>query len=189
MLNYDFNSKFEFKPLNKFTMKSICLVISLFLFSLTTAYWQSLNKTLINENLELLFINKDNPFGEIPAKTVDKYFAETSSIYYFEIVYEGKGIYREGIRKSIPQSRDSETVANRFRFNYSNIYLDASSISESDQQKLLESRKNEIKEIAKKKFISLNDYQIVKKDYNSNKYMILNPLENMKINIYKIDFQ
>ncbi len=166
------------------------VIISLFLSSLTvTAYGQTLNKTIINDNLDQLFINKDNPFGEIQVKTVDKYFAETSSLYYFEIVYDGKVIYREGIRKSIPQSRDSETMANQFRFKYNNIYLDASVISEQDQQKLLQSRKNELKEIAKKKFISLNDYQIVKKDYSSNKYVILNPLENMKINIYKIDFQ
>ncbi|WEK71202.1 MAG: hypothetical protein P0Y62_06490 [Candidatus Chryseobacterium colombiense] len=171
-------------------MKSIYVIVSLFLTSLfTTAYGQAISKTLINDNLDQLFINKDNPFGDIPAKTVDKYFAETSSIYYFEIVYNGKVIYRESIRKSIPQSRDSETVANQFRFKYSNIYLDASVINESDQQKLLQSRKNEIKEIAKKKFISLNDYQILKKDHSSNKYVILNPLETMKINIYKIDFQ
>ena len=133
-------------------MKFTFIALSLFLSSLiSTVYGQGVTKTLINDYLDELFINKDNPFGNIPAKTVEKYFSESPKIYYFEIVYNDKVIHREGISKSIPQSRDSETMANQFRFKYNNIYLDASLINDSDKLKLLESRKNKLIEIAQKK--------------------------------------
>ncbi|WP_312345750.1 hypothetical protein [Chryseobacterium binzhouense] len=171
-------------------MKSIFIILSLIMSSLfSTICGQGLTKTLINDKLDELFINKDNPFGDIPARTVEKYFSENSKLYYFEIVYNNQVIYREGIAKSIPQSRDSEIVANRFRFKYDTVYLDASLISDSDKSKLLESYKNKLIEIGKKKLISLKDLEIIKKDRQTSKYVILSPLESMKINIYRVDFQ
>jgi hypothetical protein len=58
-----------------------------------------------------------------------------------------------------------------------------------DKSKLLESYKNKLVDIGQKKLISLNDFEIIKKDRQTDKYVILSPLESMKINIYKIDFQ
>ncbi|MCY0970859.1 hypothetical protein [Chryseobacterium wangxinyae] len=171
-------------------MKSIFIILSLIMSSLfSTICGQGLTKTLINDKLDELFINKDNPFGDIPAQTVEKYFSENSKLYYFEIVYNNQVIYREGIAKSIPHSRDSEIVANRFRFKYDTVYLDASLISDSDKSKLLESYKNKLIEIGQKKLISLKDFEIIKKDRQTSKYVILSPLESMKINIYRVDFQ
>lgn len=40
--------------------------------------------TSIQNNLDELFINKDNPYGEIPEKTVDNYLNETSKIYFLK---------------------------------------------------------------------------------------------------------
>ncbi len=142
----------------------------------------------IQNNLDELFINKDNPYGEIPGKTVDNYLNETSKIYFFEIVYNNNVIYREGIKKTIPQSRDSETMANQFRFKYNKIYLDASLISDSDKLRLLESYKNKIIDISGKKMIALNDFEIIIMDYKQSKYVVNNPLDNMVINIYKTEF-
>ncbi len=145
--------------------------------------------TLIQNNLDELFINKDNPYGEIPEKTVDYYLNETSKIYFFEIVYNNNVIYREGIKKTIPQSRDSETMANQFRFKYNNIYLDASLISDSDKLRLLESYTNKIIDISGKKMLALNDFEIIIMDYKKSKYVVNNPLDNMIINIYKAEFK
>lgn len=171
-------------------MKVRLIILSLFLSSvISNVCGQVLNKTLINDKLDELFINKNNPFGDIPAQTVEKYFSESSKLYYFEIVYNNQVVYREGITKSIPQSRDSEIVANRFRFKYDTVYLDASLISDSDKSKLLESNKNKLIEMGQKKLISLKDFEIIKKDRQTSKYVILTPLESMKINIYKVDFQ
>jgi hypothetical protein len=64
-------------------MKLKLAILSFFLVIInSTITAQSLKKTLINDNLDELFINKDNPFGEIPAKTVDRYFSEASNIYF-----------------------------------------------------------------------------------------------------------
>lgn len=79
-------------------------------------------------------------------------------------------------------------MSNQFRFKYDNIYLNASEISDSDKIKLLESYKNRIVDISGQKLLYLGDYQIVKKDINKNKFVIVNPLENMQIKIYKIEF-
>ncbi|QIG88575.1 hypothetical protein G6R40_02365 [Chryseobacterium sp. POL2] len=168
-------------------MRKLIFTFLVFSFAITNYYSQDLKKTLINDNLDELFINKDNPFGSIPIKTVEKYFSESSKLYFFEIVYNGKVIFREGVKKSIPQSRDSETMSNQFRFNYDSIYLNASEISDSDKIKLLESYKNRIVDISGQKLLYLGDYQIVKKDINKNKFVIVNPLENMQIKIYKIE--
>lgn len=169
-------------------MRKLIFTFLVFSFAVTGLYSQELKKTLINDNLDELFINKDNPFGSIPTKTVEKYFIESSKLYFFEVVYNGKVIFREGVKKSIPQSRDSETMSNQFRFKYDNIYLNASEISDSDKIKLLESYKNRIVDISGQKLLYLGDYQIVKKDINKNKFVIVNPLENMQIKIYKIEF-
>lgn len=165
----------------KFAILSIFLVIS---SSNITA--QSLKKTLINDNLDELFINKDNPFGDIPSKTVEKYFSEVSNIYFFEMVFGDKVIFSESIPKSIPLSRDSETMANQFRFKYNTIYLDATLFCDGDKLQLLESRKNRLTEIGGKKLIAINDFAIIKKDIKSNKYIIVSPIEGIKINVYKI---
>ena len=169
-------------------MKKLIFTFLVFSFSITNYYSQELKKTLINDNLDELFINKDNPYGSIPIKTVEKYFYDSSKLYFFEIVYNGKIIFREGITKSIPQSRDSEIMSYQFRFNYDNIYLDASEITDADKIKLLESYKNRIVDISGKKLLYLGNYQIVKKDIDKNKFVIVNPLENMQIKIYKIEF-
>lgn len=145
--------------------------------------------TSIQNNLDELFINKDNPYGEIPEKTVDNYLNETSKIYFCEIVYNNSVIYREGIKKTIPQSRDSETMANQFRFKYNKIYLDASLINESDKLRLLEYYTNKIIDISGKKMLALNDFEIIIMDYKKSKYVVNNPLDNMIINIYKAEFK
>lgn len=170
-------------------MKKIIIAFAIALLTASNFYSQELNKTLINDNLEELFINKDNPFGPIPVKTVEKYFEECPKVYFFEIEYNGKVIFREGIKKTIPQSRDSETMSTQLRYTYNNIYLDASEINDSDKLKLLESYKNKIVDISGKSLLNLNEYQIIKKDYGKNQFVIMNPLKNMKINIYKIDFK
>lgn len=98
-------------------------------------------------------------------------------------------IYREGIKKTILQSRDSETMANQFRFKYNKIYLDASLISDSDKLRLLESYTNKIIDISGKKMLALNDFEIIIMDYKKSKYVVNNPLDNMIINIYKAEFK
>lgn len=170
-------------------MKNLIFASLLLALSISNLYSQNLTKTLINDNLDELFINKDNPFGSIPTKTVEKYFVESSKLYFFEIIYNGKLMFREVIKKTIPQSRDSETMENQFRFKYDNIYLDATEINDSDKIKLLESYKNKIVDISGNKLLHLGDCQIIKKDYGKNKFVILNPLENMQIKIFKIEFK
>lgn len=169
-------------------MKNTFLPLLIIIFAISTSYAQNGTKTLINDKLDELFINKDNPYGEIPAKTVDKLLVENSNIYFFEIVYNDRVLFREGIDKSIPRSKDSEIMANQFRFKYDRIYLDADLISDADKLKLLESYKNKIVDIAGKKLIELKDLTIIEKDYKMDKFVILNPLESMKINIYKFSF-
>lgn len=93
-------------------MKLFLIILSLFFSSLLgNVYGQGLTKTLINDNLDLLFTNKDNPFGEIPTKTVEKYFSENSDIFYFEIVYNDKVIYREGIYATVLQRVPNKSEA------------------------------------------------------------------------------
>lgn len=77
-------------------MRKLIFTFLVFSFAVTGLYSQELKKTLINDNLDELFINKDNPFGSIPTKTVEKYFIESSKLYFFEVVYNGKVIFREG---------------------------------------------------------------------------------------------
>jgi len=166
---------------------TVFMLLTLSLF-VPEIHAQAPTVTSIKNNLNELFINKDNPYGEIPEKTVFNYLNETSKIYFFEIVYNNNVIYREGIKKTIPQSRDSETMANQFRFKYNKIYLDASLISDSDKLRLLESYKNKIIDISGKKMIALNDFEIIIMDYKQSKYVVNNPLDNMVINIYKAEF-
>jgi len=139
--------------------------------------------------LDELFINKDNPYGKIPEKAVDLYFDDIPRIYYFEIEYNDNMIFREVIKKSVPQSTDMEIMTNQFRFKYNKIYLDASLINDSDKLKLLESYMNKIIDVAGKKMINLKDFEIIKNDYKQKKYVVNNPLENMKIKIYKVEFE
>jgi hypothetical protein len=78
----------------------------------------------------------------LPKQLIDTF--RKHLIFTFEMVFGGKIIFSESIPKSIPLSRDSETMANQFRFKYNTIYLDATLFSDSDKLKLLESRRNKL---------------------------------------------
>lgn len=164
------------------------LALTLF-FNLYNVHSQELQISEITDNLDELFINKDNPYRKIPEKAVDLYIDDISRIYYFQIEYNNNIIFREVIKKSVPQSTNMEIVANQFRFKYNKIYLDASLINDSDKLKLLESYMNKIINVAGKKMINLGDYEIIKNDYKQKKYVVNNPLENMKIKIFKVEFE
>lgn len=160
----------------------------IFLLNLTKTYSQEIIETQITDNFDELFINKDSPFSSISDKTVNLYFNDAKNLYYFQIEYNGKSIYREGIKKSSPINRASSPFRDKDRFKYK-IYLDASLISDSDKLILLESYTNKIIDISGKKIIVLGNYEIIKADYYKNKYSINNLLENMKVNIYKVEFK
>ncbi|WP_437920647.1 hypothetical protein [Sphingobacterium sp. LRF_L2] len=173
-------------------MKAKKIIIAVLLLILCTSknYAQQPKAILINDNLEGLFINKDNGYGSVPLKAVEKYLTEISNIYYFEIVYKNKVLFRETIRKTIPQHPDTEIATNMFRFKYDNIYLDASLIADADKIQLLESPYNKLVDVAEKKFLWLNNYEIFARDYSkSNPYQIKNPTENIRINVYRVDFE
>ena len=162
------------------------ITILFFLGSASILFAQDVTRTLISNDISQLFINGSNPYGKIPASTVEKYFSENSKLYFFEIKYNNVVVYREGIKKSIPQSTDLETMRNQSRFKY-DILIDASLFTDADKLKLLEFYKNKIVDIAQKKLISLKDFEIIKKNYSNGTYEISRPLENMEINIYKIE--
>ena len=169
--------------------KSLLLLSLITILGLQFTYSQEIVKTEITNNLDELFINEGNPYGKIPSEVVDKYFNEVSkNLYFYEIEYNGKVIYREGIKKSIPQSRDSEIVTNMFRLKF-DILLNAAEISDSDKLILLESFNNSLVDISGKKVLALSDLKIIDKDYRLDKFVALNPLENMIIKIYKIKFE
>lgn len=171
-------------------IKTIAILIILTsLLNFSELYSQELHSTEITANLNELFINRDNTYGEIPEKTVELYFNNMPNIYYFDIEYNGKVLFREMIRKTVPQSTNVEIMNNLFRFTYNKIYLDASLISDSDKLKLLESYTNKIVDIAGKKLINLGDFKIVVQDYKEDKYVVNNLLENMHIKIYKVKFK
>jgi len=161
-------------------------VITIMLFSL--AVWnleaQEVKIENINSNLDALNVNTQSPFNKISSDAVEQYLDEMNNLFYFEITYKDKVIYRESIKKSVPEKSDVQFFSNKKRFELQKIYIDASLIDDSDKLLLIESHRNTIKEIGGKKLLILTNLKILQG--KSGKYRIASPLENMEISFYKI---
>lgn len=163
------------------------IFITLFLLLTINAFPQKIEETNITENLEQLFINRDNDFGGIAESTIEKLFDDNLNIYVFELTYHDKVIYRESIKKNTPQGRDLATFKNGIRFKY-DISIDEKLISDSDKLKLLENYNNKIVRTSNSSFLQMKNFEIIKNDRKQQKWRPNHPLENMTIKIYKLGY-
>lgn len=169
-------------------MRNFLILLFVIAVSSSNIYSQNIVKTNITNNLEELFINTTSDFGSVTQKTLDRYFNSINKAYIFEIEYNGKVIYREGVRKTIPSSRDRATASNMFRFKSGDIYLDAELFSDSEKLSMLESRKITLKEIQGKKFILINDFQPIVQNTETMNFETNKRYGSLKVNIYRLDF-
>jgi hypothetical protein len=139
----------------------------------------------IDSNLDALNVNTNNEWNKIGPDAVEQYLDEMDNLFYFEIKYKDKVVYRESIKKSIPEKSDLQFFSNRQRFELKKIYIDPSLIDDSDKLLLLSSHRNKIREIGGKKLLVLTNLTILKS--SSGKFEIVNPIENMKVSFYKIE--
>jgi hypothetical protein len=139
----------------------------------------------INTNLDALNVNSNNEWNKIGPDAVEQYLDEMKNLFYFEIKYKDKVVYRECIKKSIPEKSDTQFFSNRQRFELKKIYIDPSLIDDADKISLLASHRNTIKEIVGKKLLVLTNLTILKG--KSGAFEIVNPIENMKVSFYKIE--
>lgn len=151
---------------------------------------QQIVQTNINDKLEELFIKKDkDAFSQEKGNAVEQFFTQNSALYYFDLQYQGQVLLREAIPKSKALTRDSdimEGVLGRFKFK---LQFDASLISDAERLALFEDRKITVQTIADKKIVTIDNFEILAKDYKTEQYKINNPSENLKINIYKLSFE
>lgn len=145
--------------------------------------------TEITNNLAELFSNDNDSYGDISLKSIDNYLEQKTNIYFFDIFYNNKVIYREGIKKSIPQTTDASIFSSVVRFKFNDIYLDASQISDQDKLKVLESQNSSMADIAGKKVLIIPDFEIISFDSAKNKYVVNNVSDKITSKVYRLVIQ
>jgi|GEM_PF-3354262 len=121
-------------------------------------------------------------FSEIKVENIEGVLSKNLTIYSFDVIYNGKVIAREGVKKSI-EGAGSELAA-MSRLSYELLFPYAVFETE-DLLTLLEEKRVETKKIGEMKYLKTPDFTLIEKD-ESGQWKVAAPLGNkVIIKLYK----
>lgn len=145
----------------------------------------TVSELTIDEIKSILIPNSKSIFGsEIPEEKLSTMVNNNNNIYYFDLVYKGKTVYRDGIKKLKEGHDISMNSIGRLTYDFCVPY---ETFDVEDRAMLLEKNKIIIESVGNKKMIVFNSFEFIDK-YNKD-LKIIHPLDNiLVIKFYKICF-
>lgn len=163
-------------------MKRLFLTIVL-VVTTSTIYSQSLKIVeLSNEEIQYLSKNQKSMLGGVDVKQIANSVEFNKTLFFFEILNDGKVLYKEAIKRSSPVGYSMELD----RLNVS-LCLRYKDISPELALNLLEDSKWKLLKFENERFISNSNFKVViQKVGNKITYHPNNEIDGLEVKLYKL---